>query len=112
MKKSDNYLGRVPVHYQTVSWSSDEKGNVTLYIVNKGFLKRLTQILMRKPKVTNIHLDEMGSFVWCMTDGERNIMEIGYLVKAHFGEGAEPLYERLAKYFQVLDSYGFIGWKK
>ena len=27
-----------------------------------------------------------------------------------FGEKANPLYERLAKYFQILESYHFIDW--
>ena len=28
-----------------------------------------------------------------------------------FGEKANPLYERLAMFFRVLESYKFIGWK-
>ena len=44
-------------------------------------------------------------------DGERNIIEIGKLVDEKFGEEAQPLYPRLAKFFQILDSYGFIEWK-
>ena len=27
-----------------------------------------------------------------------------------FGEEAHPLYERLARYFQIMDSYHFISW--
>ena len=54
----------------------------------------------------------MGSFVWPLIDGERNITDIGVFVKEHFGEKAEPLYERLAKYFKVLESYGFVEFKK
>ena len=53
----------------------------------------------------------MGSFVWPLIDGEKDITEIGKTVKEHFGEKAEPLYERLAKYFQILESYGFISVK-
>ena len=44
-------------------------------------------------------------------DGEKDIVTLGTMVKAHFGEKAEPLYERLAKYFHILDSYSFILWK-
>ena len=96
-----------------ITWDSDaESGAVTLHIENKGFVKKLTQILLGKPKVSHIHLDEMGSFIWPILDGEKSIIEIGKDVSAHFGENAEPLYERLAKYFQILDSYGFIAWKK
>ena len=31
-------------------------------------------------------------------------------MEAEFGEEAHPLYERLARYFQILDSYRFIEW--
>ena len=43
-------------------------------------------------------------------DGKKNIIELGEDVDKKFGEKANPLYERLAKYFQILDSYGFIKW--
>ena len=59
-----------------------------------------------------VHLDEMGSFVWPLLDGEKNIIQLGKLVDAHFGEKAHPLYERLARYFQIMDSYHFIDWKQ
>ena len=52
----------------------------------------------------------MGSFIWPLIDGEKSILEIGEYVETHFGEKANPLYERLAKYFQILESYGFINW--
>ena len=74
-------------------------------------MNRIAQKLFRKPKVSHIHLDEMGSFVWPILDGEKNIIELGKLVEERFGDKASPLYERLAKYFQILDSYGFIEWK-
>ena len=45
-------------------------------------------------------------------DGEKDIAALGVLVKEHFGDAAEPLYERLAKYFQILDSYSFGEWKE
>ena len=54
----------------------------------------------------------MGSFVWPLLDGEKDIIALGKLVKEHFGDKAEPLYERLAKYFQILESYTFIQWEK
>jgi len=92
-------------------WSKDENGIVTLEIDNTGFFNRLAQLLFRKPKTSYVHLDETGSFLWPELDGKKNITELGILVKERFGEAAEPLYERLAKYFQILNSYGFIVWK-
>lgn len=112
MKEKPNYLDKIPLRKESISWSKDESGSVTLEITNKGVFNKIAQLILKKPKISYIHLEEMGSFVWPVIDGEKNITEIGVLVKEHFGEKAEPLYERLAKYFQTLDSYGFIEWKK
>lgn len=108
----ENYLERIPFRNETIGWSTDEEGVVTLEIENKGFFKVLTQKLFKKPKISYVHLDEMGSFVWPIVDGEKSILQIGEEVEKKFGEKANPLYERLAKYFQILESYDFIKWNK
>lgn len=111
-KKEENYLEKIPVRNSEIGWKTDEEGKVTLEIENKGLLNRIFQVLIKKPKVSYIHLDEMGSFVWPLIDGEKDITEIGKFVEEHFGEKANPLYERLAKYFQILESYNFIKFEK
>ena len=108
---SQNYLEKIPVRPAHIKWTADEAGIVTLDIENTGLFNRAAQKLLHKPKVSHIHLDEMGSFVWPLLDGEKNIIELGRMVEERFGEKANPLYERLAKYFQILDSYQFIEGK-
>ena len=109
--KSENYLLRKPLRNDIYKWTTDENGIVTLEIENTGFVNRMAQKFFKKPKISYVHLDEMGSFVWPSVDGEKDLIKIGEEVKKHFGEKAEPLYERLAKYFQILESYHFIQWK-
>ena len=109
---SENYLERKPVRAPGIDWSTDDQGKVTLEIENKGVFNRIAQKLFKKPRVSNIHLDDMGSFVWPIIDGNKTITDIGVEVDEHFGEKAQPLYPRLAKYFQILESYGFIQWNK
>ena len=94
-----------------IKWSADDEGIVTLHIENTGVFNRIAQKLLKKPKVSHIHLDKMGSFVWPLIDGEKDIVALGVQVKEHFGDEAEPLYELLAKYFQILESYSFVEWK-
>ncbi len=109
-KKTENYLDKIPCKKDGIAWSKDQKGIVTLEIENKGVFNRIAQKLLKKPKISYIHLDENGSFIWPLIDGKTDIFEIGKRVDEHFGEKAHPLYERLAKFFQILDSYGFISW--
>lgn len=107
MKNKENYLDKVPVRNEKFSWS-EKDGNITLEIENTGILNRIFQKILNKPKISYVHLDETGSFVWPLIDGEKTIFEIGKEVEKRFGEESAPLYERLAKYFQILESYHFI----
>lgn len=110
-RKSENYLERCPMRAEHINWFVDKKGLVTLNIENTGLFNRIAQKFLGKPKVSYVHLDKIGSFVWPLMNGKRNIILLGELVKEQFGDEAEPLYQRLAKYFQILDSYSFICWK-
>lgn len=111
MKKQEtNYLDKIPVHPKEIPWSTDENGIVTLEIENKGAMNRIAQKFFKRPKISYIHLDKTGSFVWPLIDGKKSISELAVYVDEHFGEEAHPLYERLAQFFRVLDSYKFISW--
>ena len=50
----------------------------------------------------------MGSFIWPLIDGTRDVMQIGKEVEEHFGEKAQPLYPRLVQYMSMLENQGFI----
>ena len=108
---SENYLEKIPVKNENIQWKQDENGAVTLEIENTGFFNKIAQKFFKKPKVSYVHLDENGSFLWALSDGEKTITELGVLVKKQFGEKAEPLYERLVKYFAILESYKFIEFR-
>ena len=107
-KQQDNYLDYVPAVSPRHTWELEADGSVTIHMVHRGFFPFIAQKLFRRPKVSHIHLDEMGSFVFPLIDGKRTVLDIADLVGAHFGEAANPLYERLAKYMQILRNNGFI----
>lgn len=106
--KQENYLENIPAHKHDIGWSKDENDIVTLEMKNRGLANVLAQKLLKKPKVSYIHLEEFGSFVWLQIDGKRDILTIGKMVKERFGEKAEPIYERLAQYINTLQSNGFV----
>lgn len=111
MKKktvSGNYLDYVPVYGDTCRYEINDKGNVTILVENKGVFHWVAQKLFRRPRISQIHLDEMGNFIWPLMDGERTIHDIALLVREEFGEKAEPLYDRLVQYMRNLESYGFV----
>ena len=101
MKKSkDNYLDFVPVISDKHKWEADEEGNVTIFIENKGIFNWLAQKLLKKPKVSQLHLERFGSYIFPLIDGKASIYEIGQKVGERFGDEAEPLYPRLTEYFK------------
>lgn len=112
MKTKENYLEKIPCKNSSIKWSQNESGLVTLEVQNRGFTNLLAQKLLKKPKVSFIHLEEFGSFIWTAIDGVRDIITIGKLVKEQFGEKAEPLYERLSAYMKTLKSNEFIDFNK
>lgn len=106
-KENNNYLEKVPTIKSGLKWSKDENG-VVLEAENKGIANKIAQKLIKKPKISYIHLDEIGSFVWLLTDGKKDILSLGKEVHEKFGSKAEPLYERLTQYFKILENNDFI----
>lgn len=111
-RQKENYLEKIPVRKEKFRFTESDDGLVTIEIDNKGFFNRLLQLVAKKPKVSYIHLDENGSFVWKSLDGTRNILKIGELVEEKFGEESHPVYERLVTFFAMLERAGFIEFKK
>ncbi len=107
-KTTANYLELKPSRNPLIKWS-EENGAITLELENKGAMNRVFQLLLKKPKISYIHLEEIGSFVWPLLDGEKTIEALGLEVKEKFGEKAEPLYQRLIQYFKILESHKFIN---
>mgnify|MGYP004466507929 FL=1 len=107
------YNTYVPVVSQKIKdWKVGEDGLVTLSIENKGVMNTIMQKFFRKPRISYVHLDETGSYIWQQLDGKTNVAGIAEAVRTHFGEKAEPLYERLLKFFEIVESYDFIFWLK
>ncbi|MDO4475709.1 MAG: PqqD family protein [Lachnospiraceae bacterium] len=90
-------------------WHMDKTGQVTILVENTGYMNRILQKLKKKPRISQLHLEENGSFIWPLIDGERSVHEIGQLVSEQFGEKAEPLYPRLVQYLQQLQKMDLIG---
>ena len=111
-KKTGNYLDYIPVRNDKYIWKQAEDGSVTILVENKGIFHWLAQRFLHKPEVSQIHLEEFGSFLWKRIDGQQTVYEIGQQLKQHFGEKAEPLYPRLVQYMKNLEQYEFVVMKQ
>ena len=109
-KKQENYLDYIPVISEKNTWDVTEDGMVTIHMIHRGFYAWIAQRFFHRPRVSHIDLDAMGSFIFQRIDGQRTVGDIALLVKAEFGQKAEPLYDRLVKYMQILRNNGFIRY--
>src|SRR5699024_493900 len=103
-----NYLDLIPRRNEALRWHRDLKERVILEIENTGIMNTIARKVCGKPRFTKVHLDAQGTFIWPLIDGEKTVADIAALVKEEFGEKAEPLYPRIVKYFQIVESYNFI----
>lgn len=108
-KQPKNYLDLIPARAEGLEWTRDDEDIVVLEVENTGVFNRIAQKLFKRPKVTKVHMEQFGSFLWPLIDGERTVKELADLLKERFGEEAEPLYPRVAKYMQIMESYHFIS---
>lgn len=109
-KKIDgkNYLDFTPVHNEAYQYKVAEDGKVTIFVENKGFFNKIAQMFFKRPRISQIHLDDFGNFIWPYIDGKHTVLDISVVVKERFGDAAEPLYPRLVQYMNNLEMYGFI----
>lgn len=104
----ENFLDFIPVPNRKYDWDMED-GYVTVHVVHDGFYDRIAQKFFRRPRISHIRLEEFGSFLWQRMDGKRSILELADLLKEEFGDRAEPLYPRVARYMRMLQNNRFIA---
>ena len=81
-------------------------------VENTGFYNTIAQKIFKKPRYSFIKLDEYGSFVWQQIDGKKSIYEIGKELGNKHKGASDQLYERLSKYFGILERNKYIVFEK
>lgn len=107
-KQQKNYLDLIPRRAPEIGYEVDEKGMIVLQVENTGVFNRIAQKVFKRPQYTKVHMDKYGSFLWPLIDGEKTVMELARLQKEAFGDEVEPLYPRIVKYIQIMESYRFV----
>ncbi|OKZ53754.1 MAG: pyrroloquinoline quinone biosynthesis protein [Clostridiales bacterium 41_21_two_genomes] len=96
MKKKDskNYLDFIPEKNPEIEYETGEDGIITVLIEWKGFYHKLAQRFFRRPRVSEIKLDKLGTFVWNSIDDKKDVHVT-----------------RLIKYLEILHDNHLIYWK-
>ena len=112
-KRHSNYLDMIPI--RNVAEFSDDGGKITLFIPKfKSVWLRKWFIPEKRSKHFRIHLDETGSQVWRLIDGQKNAGEIGdLLTQSDTGESnpENQIEIRVTKFLSQLYKNRFIVFK-
>ena len=76
------------------------------------FFDKIAQKLFKVPRESSIKLDKHGSFIWNSINNSKSVYQIAQDVKSHFGKSADPLYDRLVAFINILDENKFITLEK
>ena len=63
--------------------------------------------------IRRIRLDDRGSFVWRLFDGDKTVAELAEALRQEFGEQVEPAEERTGRLVRMLhseDLLAYPGW--
>ena len=111
MKEKKNYIDNIP-KINDMKWDVSEDGIVEITVENTGFYNTIAQKIFKKPRYSFIKLDEYGSFVWQQIDGKKSIYEIGKELGNKHKRASDQLYERLSKYFGILERNKYIVFER
>jgi hypothetical protein len=107
-----NLLDAIPAKNPLLRTETRGNNLATVVIKRDGFIEKLARRFLKKiikiPETLRVNLDAYGSFVWMAIDGQRTIGEICTLTRREFGDGAEPVHERICSYVKILRNNKFI----
>lgn len=109
-KNQRNYLDFVPIKNPDIEYQTDDNGKVTVFIEWKGFYHRIAQKFFHRPRVSDIQLDDYGSFVWLAIDDNKDVHQLSKELDARFPNMEKSL-SRLIKFLEILRDNHLIRWK-
>jgi len=94
---------------RSLQWETEGNEQVVLLVPKfrngfsaKWIMPRLTHPFIR------VKLDEQGSVVWNLCDGNSTIFDIANKLKEKFGEDFDPQYERIRRFIMQLAKDDFL----
>lgn len=109
-KSQQNYLDYIPVKNREIESHINENGKAVVLIEWKGFYHKIAQKFFRRPRVSDITLDDYGTFVWTAIDGVKDVHQISKEMEEQFPKMEKAL-SRLIKFLEIMRDNHMIHWK-
>lgn len=102
-----NYLELTPLAKHSYEIRSDGQLDVLVPRFKTELAKKFLMPRGKSPYI-RANLDEFGSEVWLLLDGNKKVKQIAEALLAKFGERIEPVNQRLTMFLTQLYRNGFI----
>ena len=66
----------------------------------------LKKVLNERP--VRVHLDDIGTSVWRLCNGDHTVLEIGQTLHSRYGNSIEPVFDRLETFLKQMHRAGLI----
>lgn len=97
-----------PVRNPAVKWEKNEKGEVVLKVKLAPSKPGLFSGFVKRPTERKYVLDEVGSYVWELLDGERTVGDVAELLAQRFKLHLREAQASLLAYLRILAERGLI----
>ncbi len=98
-----------PMHNPNLEWEYNEEGYVTAMLTRRGGpTGKLINFFLAVPKQRPVVLDEVGSFVWEMCDGEHSVGQISETLSDKYNLTRREVDVSLNEYLRMLAKRGMI----
>ena len=103
-------LSLIPVH--NIKWNETEDSKIDL-LTPKIKNEKIRRFFGKGDQhdYYKVHLDDIGSSVWKLIDGQNTVELIAKRIHTKFGAKIEPVFERLGEFIRQLHQKKFIAFK-
>jgi hypothetical protein len=109
-KQEDNFLLYIPNKKHTTF--EEKKGKVKLIFYHDKAIEKFSRWLVKKPRVSDVELDEIGSTTWNLIDGKKSVYDISLKLYEKYGERCNPNNNSLVMYLRYMNRKGWISFEK
>lgn len=98
-----------PLHNPNLEWKYNEEGHVVAMLTRRGGpTGKLISFFIAMPEERRVVLDEVGSFVWKMCDGEHSVEQISEALSDKYNLTRREVEVSLNEYLRMLAKRGMI----
>ena|SRR5579883_1946124 len=104
-----------PVRNSNLSWEKRESGDTLLTIPQNEKVGRVTRAMakwMKVPTERHVELDEVGSFVWDLCDGNNTVETIVQKTGRQYKMNRREAEISVTTFLQMLHERNFVGFYK